>query len=86
MNAPDALQFPPVRWRELAESADAFDTQARANELDSWSIAAARQASYLHARTRGQDHNHAVQASNRCVRAVAKALGYTYPKSHELSF
>jgi hypothetical protein len=81
-----AQNTPPARWDDLIPDPIDYDTTFVAEELLHEAIGAVRRAAYFNARSIGRNHASAVHASNRVVRSVAKSLGYSYPKSHELSF
>lgn len=82
----EAKNTPPARWDDLIPEPIDYDTTTVGEELLHEAIGAVRRAAYFNARCMGRDHNAAVKESNRVVRSVAKTLGYSYPKSHELSF
>jgi hypothetical protein len=78
---------PPVSWERDADrggSKAVRASQTARAQIDA--VRAARYFAYHNARELGQGHAAAVRASNRVVRRVAKALGYSYPAAHELRF
>ncbi len=79
-------EAPPVKWNSIVGPMMEVPLSEVSLELLHEAIETARLAAYVNHRSLGQDHAHAVKASNRAVEAVAKAIGFTYRKSRRLSF
>lgn len=77
---------PPVAWERLATRTAENENASHEQQARVDAVRAARFAAYTDARRLGQSHRDAVRASNRTVRKVARALGYAYPRAHELTF
>lgn len=83
MNATRYLNKPPVDWDRCFSRMNSSEMMTLQDELGRIAQAAARMSAYLTMRGAAGcgDHGHvaAVKHSNKRIRAVRKALGYTYP-------
>lgn len=82
--AKDLINAAPVQWASLTEKA--ADLAPVRKDLDANALHAARLAGYVSAREMGRDHAEAVKAGNKAAVTLAKALGYSYPNLHTVSF
>jgi hypothetical protein len=82
----NALWMPPVEWEAYADTIPRETVGELSADLQNLALKAAREAAYLNARALGRSHNMSVRASNTVVKALAKALGFTYPEKHTLQF
>lgn len=88
MTTQQALDTPPVKWAELAESMTARELDRLATELAGLAAGAAMLAAYLEYRNDigclDQGHDSAVKHCNKVAAKVRLALGYSI--THNLNF
>ncbi len=79
-------QLPPAQWEEFLAALPKDVLSATATEATHHALGAVRMAVYAEAINEGLLHSFAVQTINKVVEVTAKAMGFTYPKSHHIHF
>lgn len=69
----------PVKWEKMADKLDPSTQHTVGHAIEGDIERQTFLATYLSARSYGQDHAKAVKVARKKVVAVRRALGYTYP-------
>jgi hypothetical protein len=84
------LELAPIGWQAQVDKLTSSQKQELSNWLDSVIERSARLRAYVDARGAvgcgDGGHNDGVKEGNKLVRKIRKALGFTYPNGHDLSF
>jgi hypothetical protein len=83
----DALKVAaPVAYAALVDAATPEALHTAGNILRGEALKLAELARYVSTRDNGAEHKQAVKDANRTIVTLARALGYSYPRTHATSF
>lgn len=80
------MSAPMLEWQKMTDGASDLLRAEVEGEAHNNAVRAARLGAYVGARGNGKTHAASVKHANKVVRALRKALGYSYPEATDITF